>query len=229
MTSHDESGNSATNKANDVNKAIDNDTKAAQYLGWIATGGAQADRGLEALFRLYTPRMRAYFKRHRFTDEDASDLIQETFIKVNRAAHQFKGDAKPSTWIWSIARNCMLDQLRGTKPETTLDDPDMDIDELIQAQDLQPSVRDLSHAEDMRDCVGRHFGRFSKDAPDRASALQLAVVEGWSMEELGEFLKRSPAATREYISQCRKKLREYLLPCAELIGVDVNVASPGGF
>jgi RNA polymerase sigma factor (sigma-70 family) len=195
-----------------------NDQRAADLLAMIASGGKTADHGLEALFKMYASRMRAYFKKHRFSDEDASDLIQETFIKVNRSAQQFKGDAKPSTWIWSIARNCMLDQIRSTKDNVSIDEHELDIDAIMQAQGTSQSQAEISRDEDITDCVSRYFTIFAKDSPERASTLQLAVVEGWSMEELAEFLKRSPAATREYLSQCRKKLREYLLPCADLVG-----------
>jgi RNA polymerase sigma factor (sigma-70 family) len=196
----------------------DNDERATSFLAMIASGGKAADHGLEGLFKMYASRMRAFFKKHRMSDEDASDLIQETFIKVNRSAQQFKGDAKPSTWIWSIARNCMLDQIRGTKDSVSIDEQELDIDAIMQAQGIGQSQADLSRDQDITDCVSRYFGVFAKDSPERASTLQLAVVEGWTMEELAEYLKRSPAATREYLSQCRKKLRDYLLPCADLVG-----------
>jgi RNA polymerase sigma factor (sigma-70 family) len=211
---------SATTSASTTTSAASEaaDQKAREFIGWIASGGPQANKGLEGLFKLYASRMRAFFKKHRMSDEDASDLIQDTFIKVNRAAHQFKGDSKPSTWIWTIARNTMLDHLRAQSGDVSLDEEEVDLDAILQSRGMQISAAETSRNEDITDCVQRHFSVFAKESPERASTLQLAVVEGWTMEELAEYLKRTPAATREYLSQCRKKLKEYLLPCADLVG-----------
>ncbi len=191
--------------------------RAAALLAMIASGGKTADHGLEALFKMYAGRMRAYFKKHRLSDEDASNLIQETFTKVNRSAQQFKGDSSPSAWIRSIARKCMLDQIRSTKDKASIDEFEPDFDAIMQLQSTCQSQTKFNRDEDITDCVSRYFSIFVKDSPERASTLELAVIEGWTMKELAEFLKRSPTATREYISQCRIRLREYLLPCADLV------------
>lgn len=216
--------------ANDPNAQLEpvgaTDARVTALLATIARAGSDSGKALEELFKMYASRMRSFFKRHRISDEDASDLLQETFIKINRAANQFNGDSKPSTWLWTIARNCMLDQLRSKKDHLSLDSDAqgeaLDIDALLGAQALSESSYDLSRDEDIRDCVSRHFSTFVRDSPDRAATIQLAVVEGWSMEELASYLKRSPAATREYLSQCRKKLRDYLLPCADLVGAKAS-------
>ncbi len=42
----------------------------------------------------------------------AEDLLQEVFLRVVRAAGDWKGDAKFSTWLYTIARNLCTDQAR---------------------------------------------------------------------------------------------------------------------
>jgi RNA polymerase sigma-70 factor (ECF subfamily) len=42
----------------------------------------------------------------------AEDASQETFIRVFRFIGKFKGDAKFTTWLLSVARNCAHDELR---------------------------------------------------------------------------------------------------------------------
>jgi RNA polymerase sigma-70 factor (ECF subfamily) len=186
-----------------------------RYLEWVAGGGALAEKGIEGLFRLYASRIKAFFRRHRMSDEEAADLLQETFVKVYRGAASFSGGAKPSTWIWSIARNCMLDQLRSKRPTESLDaylDADMlDIEAVTDAACIAESIG-------MRDCIERGFAAFSIQHPERASVMRLAVFEEWEIDEVAEFLARTPAATREYLSQCRKRLRVFLEPCRDLMG-----------
>jgi RNA polymerase sigma-70 factor (ECF subfamily) len=187
-----------------------------KYLAWVGQGGRLAERGMEGLFKLYGPRVKSFFRRHRFSDEEAADLLQETFIKVYRSANKFAGQSKVSTWLWTIARNSMLDYLRGKKPTDSIDemlDGDLlDLDCFTDQHCLQDSV-------ELRDCVHRGFFAFTAEYPERASAMRLAVFEEWNVEELAEFLARTPAATREYLSQCRKKMRVFLEPCRSLIGV----------
>jgi RNA polymerase sigma-70 factor (ECF subfamily) len=40
----------------------------------------------------------------------AEDLLQEVFLRVVRAAGEWKGEAKFSTWLYTIARNLCTDQ-----------------------------------------------------------------------------------------------------------------------
>jgi RNA polymerase sigma-70 factor, ECF subfamily len=42
----------------------------------------------------------------------AEDLTQDTFVQVVRKAHTFKGESKPSTWVYRIAVNAVLLHLR---------------------------------------------------------------------------------------------------------------------
>jgi RNA polymerase sigma-70 factor (ECF subfamily) len=42
----------------------------------------------------------------------ADDVTQDAFVRAYRFLPRFRGDAKFSTWLFSIARNCALDELR---------------------------------------------------------------------------------------------------------------------
>ncbi len=44
--------------------------------------------------------------------QEAEDLTQETFLKINRGISNFKGKSKISTWIYRIASNTAIDSLR---------------------------------------------------------------------------------------------------------------------
>ncbi len=42
----------------------------------------------------------------------AEDAAQETFVRTFRFLRRYRGDSRFSTWLFSIARNCALDELR---------------------------------------------------------------------------------------------------------------------
>ncbi|MCH2108860.1 MAG: sigma-70 family RNA polymerase sigma factor [Polyangiaceae bacterium] len=52
----------------------------------------------------------------------ATELTQETFLRLVKARHQFRGESRFTTWLYSIARNLCIDELRRRKnrPEQEL-------------------------------------------------------------------------------------------------------------
>ncbi|MGH2750421.1 MAG: RNA polymerase sigma factor [Actinomycetota bacterium] len=42
----------------------------------------------------------------------ADDVTQDAFVRAFRFMHRYRGDAKFSTWLFSIARNCARDEIR---------------------------------------------------------------------------------------------------------------------
>ena len=173
----------------------------------IRAGGAARSEGVSELYRRYALRMVAYFLRNRLPRAEAEDLTQDVFLSVVRNCEQFRGDARIDAWLWSIARNRLIDKVRASRPTESVDE-----EELLQLSD--GTFEDASaNVQDLVDCVRRGFGRFALAHHDRAQALILSVAEGWSVAELAAFLGRTPGATREYVSQCRKRLREFLEDC----------------
>lgn len=88
--------------------------------GYRADGGsANSDACINELFTRYYSRVALWC--YRFTDdrEGAADLAQEIFTKVYRNLESFRGASRFSTWLYSIARNHCLNQLkaRAARPE----------------------------------------------------------------------------------------------------------------
>ena len=75
---------------------------------------AKSDRSAFAvLFKHFAPRIKAYLMRSGVVPDLAEDLAQETMVKVWRKAASFDSErAQVSTWIFTIARNLRVDQLR---------------------------------------------------------------------------------------------------------------------
>jgi DNA-directed RNA polymerase specialized sigma24 family protein len=42
-------------------------------------------------------------------------------------------------------------------------------------------------------------------------------MDGLAIEAIGQRIGRSVAATKEYLSQCRKKIQPFIAHCAELL------------
>lgn len=60
----------------------------------------------------YHARLLNFLMRYTNSREDAEDLVQETFIKVHRAAHNYRDIARFSTWLYTIALNLVRSSFR---------------------------------------------------------------------------------------------------------------------
>jgi len=69
-------------------------------------------RAFESLYTLHSARMKSLAYHLLGTRADAEDAVQETFLKVHRAARSFEGHSSLSTWIYRILLNCCYDSLR---------------------------------------------------------------------------------------------------------------------
>jgi RNA polymerase sigma-70 factor (ECF subfamily) len=128
-----------------------------------------------------------------------------------RHCGDFRGEARIDAWLWSIARNCLMDHFRRARPEVVLDD-----DELIAAAGAAPEPqRDTGGGLD--ECVRKAYATFALANADRAEVLARVAFDDWRIEDVAAMLKRSNGATREYLSQCRKKLKTFLEQCREYL------------
>jgi len=187
-----------------------------QLLQRLALGGEARRQAVAALYHSFAPRFRRYFRAQRLGDADAEDLVQDVFVKVVRACGEFRGEARADTWLWAIARNSLISRLRGRLPDVPLED--LDLDQLCAANPaLQAAAPDAAPPGGVDDCVQQGIVRFGADFPDRARAITFLVIEEWSVEDIAHALGRTPGATREFLSQCRKKLQPYIEHCIELL------------
>ena len=57
------------------------------------------------------------FLLYKLGSSDVEDLVQEVFIRALKSLKTFKGNSSPKTWLYSIARNMAIDEIRKRKRE----------------------------------------------------------------------------------------------------------------
>jgi RNA polymerase sigma-70 factor (ECF subfamily) len=148
--------------------------------------------------------------------ELAEDLSQETFVKVLNALESYRPEYKFSSWIFKIANNAAIDQLRRREIDTlSLDGaPGARTAEQVEATALQAVDRGESALEEME---ARELGTAIEQAigrlrPEYRACILLRHVEGRSYEEIAEALDLPLGTVKTYIHRARHELREYLGP-----------------
>jgi RNA polymerase sigma factor (sigma-70 family) len=184
-------------------------------------GGAAIERALRLLDRSYFGALFRESLRGLRDHESARDLVQDTFIKVWLRCATFQGDSELLPWIKAILRHALLDRLRRTTIEVALDAAeDQDHDTRLRIAELSEETIPRPDSEAARaqldECFQRCWRRFEAASPSHALVMAWIVEDGLSHEEIGELLGRTPGATREFISQCRKRARLHLLEWHDL-------------
>ena len=90
----------------------------------LARRAAAGDRGaLEALLELHADRIHALCRRVVAHPEDALDATQEAMIAVVRGITRFDGRSAFTTWLYRVATNAALDELRRRRRRPTPSEP----------------------------------------------------------------------------------------------------------
>lgn len=72
------------------------------------------------LFKLFSPKIYNLLYRMLRNREDAQEITQEVFVRAYKSRDAFRGEAKPSSWLYRIAVNLALNQIRKKKLESLL-------------------------------------------------------------------------------------------------------------
>ena len=112
-------------------------------LALVAAARAGDRQALDQLLRRHYDRVYAVCRRILHHDADAADATQDALIAAVRGLASFDGNAMFGTWLYRIATNTCLDQLRRRKrrPTTPLDEA-VSVSELISTRPFDSTVVD---------------------------------------------------------------------------------------
>lgn len=143
-------------------------------------------------------------------EQDAEDVVQETFLKAYRGIGRFEGASEVSTWLHRIAANCAVDLLR-RRPRQAFS----------AAESAFPSSEPDSLPDRRTGPEGAAYGseidRRVRDGLQRLSSMERAAFtlrhfEGRSIAEIARVLGVRAGAAKNCVFRAVAKLREDLEP-----------------
>jgi RNA polymerase sigma-70 factor (ECF subfamily) len=145
---------------------------------------------------------------------EAEDLAQNVFVQVYKSAGRYQPAAKFSTWLFTIARNLCLNEIRrrSRHPAESLDQPHAEADDqpLHQVEDKRVAAppEQLLHGE-----LEQKITDALAELPEnQRTALLLCRQEELSYDEIAEVLGCSLSATKSLIHRGRETLKTKLKP-----------------
>ncbi len=127
----------------------------------------------------------------------AEDILQDTFIKIHTKLHTLKDITKLKSWIFSIARNSILDyfKLRNKTFE-------------FAHFESETVLKEEVHTE--KDCLRGILQNLPKKYRD---PLFLSDIKGLKQQEVAEQLKLSLSTTKSQIQRARKLIAQGFMDC----------------
>ena len=176
----------------------------------------EARRGNQFAFRLLVERhSRAVFRvayRMCGNEQDAEDLVQETFLRAYRQLGGFNGHSAFGTWLYRICANCALDLLRSRKARREI--------KIQREGEGGPRWLDSVAAAEPgpeRLLQSGQIAGLLKPAIEQLTDMERAAFvlrhyEGCRIEEIARALGVEPGAAKHSVFRAVQKLRRALEP-----------------
>ncbi|HAK88363.1 MAG: hypothetical protein A2077_06865 [Nitrospirae bacterium GWC2_46_6] len=179
----------------------------AKMMSETAEGNLSAFREIVELYR--KPLMN-FIARFIGDKAEAEDITQEVFLRVFKAAKNYKPKAKFKTWLFKIAINYCLNEIRATKNGPQF----VDLFQLNEAGfvAVAPDSYSPEKAFETRE-LGDILRKAIANLPEKQrTALLLQKYEDFSYDEISRIMGCSVSAIESLIQRARQNLKKALLP-----------------
>jgi RNA polymerase sigma-70 factor, ECF subfamily len=157
---------------------------------------------IREIYRMYSPRVFAIVKRLAADDGLAEDWAQEAWVRIFRALGTFRGDARFTTWLHRIAVNSALHGRRWRERRVKHEAP------------IPESMPVRAKPEET--LLRLRLEKAMQQLPERMrQVLVLHDVEGYTHEDIAEFLGVTAGTSKSQLFKARARMRELLRPAME--------------
>ena len=175
---------------------------------------ANEDAAYDELVRIYSASIFHVAYRMLGDTAEASDIVQEIFLKVFRNIGGFKGEAALKTWIFRIAFSEILNRLRWWKRRhrfatVSLDEQQNDFgmsSRMMAAS--SPTPEQALQSKEEEGAIQQALGKLSRE---HRSIVVLRDIEGFSYNEIADVLGVSVGTVKSRLARARADLKKSLM------------------
>ncbi|HPT75149.1 MAG TPA: sigma-70 family RNA polymerase sigma factor [Defluviitaleaceae bacterium] len=145
-------------------------------------------------------------------EEDAKDLSQEVFIKAFNSLHKFREDSSFSTWLYRIAMNTYIDELRKRKGRESYSiDRDIQTDEGTIPREFQD--KQLNPEEELmnKELASQIQWALNHLSETYKEVIILRDFQGFDYKQISQILGCSLGTVKSRISRARTELKNVLI------------------
>jgi RNA polymerase sigma-70 factor (ECF subfamily) len=153
-----------------------------------------------------------------FDEDDAKDLVQETYLKAFRFINSFQEGTNAKAWLFRILKNSFINDFRKRSKEPAKVDY-QDVETFYNSDDVdQPMTSDL-RVEAVQEMIGDEVSNaLNSLAVDFRTVIILCDLEGFTYEEMAKILDIPIGTVRSRLHRARNLLKDKLNTYARSMG-----------
>jgi len=155
-------------------------------------------RGVGVLFERHHARLFNYYLRMTCDRASAEDLVQEVFFRVLRSRQTYKDGTPFLVWLYAIARNARIDQVRKGRREVALENEETH-------RDSRPCADEAVMAGEETELLKRAMAALPED---KRELLVLTRYENMKYEQIAKLLGCEVGTVKVRIHRAVRELRE---------------------
>ncbi len=161
-----------------------------------------ASAAFNTLMRTYGEQVYWQIRKMVFSHDDANDLLQNCFLKAWNNLHNFRGDAKLSTWLYKIAVNETINFLNKERQKKDITE---DADDSFLLQNIESDEYFDGNA------LQKEFQKADASVPEKQRLVfNMRYYDEMKYEEMSEILGTSVGALKASYHHAVKKVTAYL-------------------
>lgn len=156
---------------------------------------------LNALWREYRTLLHRYVSKRVTSQAEAEDIVHDVLLRVYAKRDTLEEVKHWKAWLYTIARNAIVDHYRKHKPTESLP-------ETLLAEEPEPSG--------MQELVRCVLPLIKELPPKYREPLELADLDGWPQKSVAEKLELSLSGAKSRVQRGRHLLKDMFFQCCQL-------------
>jgi len=151
-------------------------------------------------------------------EDDAKDLVQDTYLKAFRFIHSFEKGTNAKAWLYRILKNTFINDYRKKSKEPAKVDY-QEIETFYNSEDVDEKITMDLRVETVKELMGDELSTALNGLPiDFRIAVILCDVEGFTYEEMSKILDIPIGTVRSRLHRARMILKNKLSNYARSMG-----------
>lgn len=153
-----------------------------------------------------------------FDEDDAKDLVQDTYLKAFRFINSFQRGTNAKAWLFRILKNSFINEFRKKSKQPAKVDYN-EVEQYYNSDDAGENITTDLRVETVQHMIGDEIsGALNAIPVDFRTVIILSDLEGFTYEEMSKILDIPIGTVRSRLHRARNMLKERLAGYAKEMG-----------
>jgi len=157
-----------------------------------------------------------------FDEDDAKDLVQDTYLKAYRFINSFEQGTNAKAWLFRILKNSFINEYRKKSKQPAKVDY-QEVETYYNSESVDQSITSDLRVDAVKDMIGDEISNaLNSLAVDFRTVIILCDLEGFTYEEMAKILDIPIGTVRSRLHRARNLLKDKLRSYAQDMGYDTE-------